>query len=125
MSSPQSAAQTMSDIILRDIDTVLMERIKRVADAHGWGLQAALMQLLEQGLYVCEGELSRSFNDADARALQEAIAAMEDVPNDPGFARIGQVEPPPPAEPDPPASADPSISLPRGLFDEDAPGRGD
>ena len=124
MSSPQSAAQTMSDIILRDIDTVLMERIKRVADAHGWGLQAALMQLLEQGLYVCEGELSRSFNDADARALQEAIAAMEDVPNDPGFARIGQVEPPP-AEPDPPASADPSISLPRGLFDEDAPGRGD
>ncbi|AWV08735.1 hypothetical protein [Marilutibacter maris] len=112
----------MSDIILRDIDSVLMERIKRVADAHGWDLQAALMQLLEQGLYVCEGELSRSFNDADARALQEAIAAMEDVPNDPGFARIGQIEPPPQAEPDPP---DPSISLPRGLFDEDAPGRGD
>ncbi|MCF7222800.1 hypothetical protein [Marilutibacter chinensis] len=104
----------MSDIILRDIDAVLMGRIKRVADAHGWSLQVALMQVLEQGLYVCEGELSRSFDDADARALQEAIAAMEQVPSDPGFAKIGRVEPPPP----PPKAPDQTVSLPRGLFDE-------
>ncbi|WP_208543212.1 hypothetical protein [Marilutibacter alkalisoli] len=81
----------MSDIILRQIDSVLMERIQRVAQAHGWDLQTALMRLLEQGLYVCEGELARSLNDADAKALQDAIAALESVPSDPGFAQIGRV----------------------------------
>ena len=105
----------MNDIILRDIDPVLMERIKRVADAHGWNLQAALMQVLEQGLYVCEGELSRSFDDADARALQEAISALEQVPSDPGFALIGRADPlSPPAAPAPA----PAVSPSHGLFDD-------
>lgn len=111
----------MSDIILRDIDAVLMERIQRVANAHGWSLQVALMQVLEQGLYVCEGELSRSFDDADARALQEAISAMEQVPSDPGFAKIGRVEPPPPAVEAP----DQTVSMPRSLFDDAPPRAGD
>jgi hypothetical protein len=82
----------MSEIILRDIDAVLLERLQRVAEAHGWTQQSALMQILEQGLFVCEGELSGSLSDADARALQEAIAAMESVPSDLGFARIGRVD---------------------------------
>jgi hypothetical protein len=102
----------MSDIILRDIDAVLMERIERIAAAHGWNLQTALMQLLEHGLFACEGELSRSLSDTDARALQDAIAALEGVPSDPGFAMIGRATP---AEDKPEA---PDQSIPSSLFGE-------
>lgn len=80
----------MADTVLLDIDPLLRERIERVAQAHGWGLQAALTHLLEYGLFACESELAGRFDDADARALQSAIAALEGIQDDPGFARIGR-----------------------------------
>lgn len=84
----------MTDIVLHDIDPVLLERIRRVANARSWSLQECLMHLLEHGLFACESRLAARFDDSDARALQEAIAALEGVPSDPGFALIGRVEPP-------------------------------
>lgn len=84
----------MTDIVLHDIDPVLLERIRRVANARSWSLQECLMHLMEHGLFACESRLAGRFDDSDARALQEAISALEGVPSDPGFSLIGRIEPP-------------------------------
>ena len=84
----------MTEIVLRDIDPVLADRIRRVADARRWSLPQALLHLLEQGLYAVEADINVRFSDTDSDALQEAIAALEQVPNDPGFSLIGRVERP-------------------------------
>ena len=67
----------MTETVLIDIDPLLLERVRRVATAHGWGQQQALVHLLEHGLFACEAELAARFSDNDAQALQEAIAALE------------------------------------------------
>ena len=84
----------MTDIILHDIDPLLLDRIKRVATTRSWPLQEALMHLLEHGLFACEAELAARFSDTDAMALQAAISALEGVPSDPGFSKIGRMERP-------------------------------
>lgn len=80
----------MTEIVLRDIDEVLLERIRRVADRRGWALSHALLHLLEQGLYAVEGDGRLSFDNSEADVLQAAIAALESVP-DGVFSLIGQV----------------------------------
>lgn len=104
----------MADIVLRDIDDLLADRIRRVAEANGWPLQEALMHLLEHGLFACEGALAGKLNDADTRALQSAIAALEQVPNDSGFALIGRATVAPARPPGP------DQSIHAQLFDEPA-----
>lgn len=84
----------MTEIVLRDIDPVLADRIRRVADARRWTLPQALQHLLEQGLYAVEADINVRFSDTDSDALRAAIAALEEVPNDPGFSLIGRVERP-------------------------------
>lgn len=79
----------MTDIVLRDIDPVLAERIRRIGDARGWSLPETLLQLLEHGLNACEGDGAVRFDGKEASVLEAAIAALEQVPNDPGFALIG------------------------------------
>lgn len=96
----------MTDIVLRDIDSVLAERIARIAQAHGWSQPQALLHVLERGLHACEGEGSIGLAEREARVLQAAIQAMEHVPSDPGFALIGRAGPPP----EPAAQPDQSIS---------------
>lgn len=90
----------MTEIVLRDIDPVLADRIRRIADARRWDLPRTLQHLLEQGLYAVESDMNVRFSDTDSDALRAAIAALEDVPNDPGFSLIGRVEPP--SEPEAP-----------------------
>ena len=82
----------MTEIVLRDIDPVLADRIRRVADARRWDLPQTLLYLLEQGLYAVEADMNVRFSDTDSDALRAAIAALEGVPNDPGFSLIGRVE---------------------------------
>lgn len=86
----------MTDIVLRDADPVLMDRIGRVAEARGWPLAQALLFLLEHGLFVYESEYAARFDSSENDVLQAAIAALEQVPDDAGFAAIGRV----PASPD-------------------------
>lgn len=86
----------MTDAVLLDINPLLLARIARVAAAHRWGQHEAMVHLLEHGLFACESELAARFTDSDARALQEAIRALEQVESDPGFALIGRVETTPP-----------------------------
>ena len=81
----------MTDIVLKDADPVLFDRIRRVADARGWTLPRALQYLLEQGLHVYEGDGSVRLGNSEADALQAAVAALEQGPGDPGYAPIGRV----------------------------------
>ena len=91
-------APAMTDIVLKGIDELLLERIRRVADRRGWTLSHALQHLLEQGLYAVEGDGKLGFDTSEADVLQSAIAALEGVP-DGVFSLIGQV---PSAKPDQP-----------------------
>ncbi len=87
----------MTDIVLRDIDTVLADRLKRIGQAHGWDMPQTLAHVLELGLHACEGDGAIRLADHEASVLQAAIAALECVPSDPGFALIGRAEPLPQA----------------------------
>jgi hypothetical protein len=84
----------MTEIVLRDIDPMLADRIRRVAESRRWDLPRTLQYLLEHGLYAVEADMNVRFSDTDSDALREAIAALEGVPSDPGFALIGRVERP-------------------------------
>lgn len=84
----------MTDIVLKDIDEVLAERIRRVSDARGWTVPRTLLHLLEQGLHVYEGDGSISFDTSENDVLQAAMAALEQIPDDGGFALIGKVPTP-------------------------------
>lgn len=80
----------MTDIVLRDIDPVLAERIRRIGEARGWSLPDTLLELLEHGLNACEGDGAVRFDGRESSVLEAAISAMEQVPDDPGFALIGR-----------------------------------
>ncbi len=104
----------MSDIVLRNIDQVLMERIGRIADANGWELQGALMHLLEHGLFACETEMAARLSSSDADALKAAIAALEKIPDDGGFSLIGKAG----AAPNSPRPPGPDRADPPRLFED-------
>lgn len=77
--------------MLRDIDDTLQRRIERVAQRHCWSLPEALAQLLEAGLQAHDGPSAQAALDGgENEVLVRAIAAMERLPNDPGFALIGR-----------------------------------
>ena len=93
----------MTDLVLRDIDTVLAERIRKVAQTNSWTVHQTILHLIERGLFASEGGALR-FDSSESDVMQSVIAALETVPNDPGFSLIGRVEPAEPrhaAEPSP------------------------
>ena len=79
----------MTDLVLRDIDTVLADRIRKVAQTNAWTVHQAILHLIERGLYASEGGALR-FDGAESDVMQSMIAALETVPNDPGFSLIGR-----------------------------------
>lgn len=83
----------MTDIVLRDIDPALKARIERVARVRGWDVPEALARLLETGLESVEAALAPDLDGREADVLVGAIAAMERMPDDPGFALIGRAGP--------------------------------
>ena len=83
----------MTDIVLHDIEAILADRIHRISEARGWSLPDTLLRLLEHGLDVYEGDGRSLLDEYEAGALELAIAALEQVPNDPGFALIGRTTP--------------------------------
>lgn len=85
----------MTEIMLRDVDDVLLDRIDRVARRSGWNLSTTLMHLLEQGLHAYEGNGELHFEGGEADVLQAAMDALNDIPDDPGFALIGRAATPP------------------------------
>lgn len=75
----------MTDIVMKDVDPVLADRIRRVAEARGWSVHETIFNLLEQGLYSSESEISSGFNDREVDVLSDAITALKGVPPGPGF----------------------------------------
>lgn len=101
----------MTDIVLRDIDPVLADRIRRIGQAHGWSPSDTLLRLLESGLQAWEGDSAVLLAEHEDGVLQAAIAAMEQVPSDPGFALIGRATPQPETTEPPDQSISPRFDL--------------
>lgn len=80
----------MSESLQIQLDAVLLERVRRVAQARGWSESAALRHLVEHGLFALEPRGTPRLDDHDADILQSAIAALEGIPDDPGFSLIGR-----------------------------------
>ena len=80
----------MTDLVLRDIDPILAERIRKVSEANGWTMHQTILHLIERGLYASEGAALR-FDSKESDVLQSVIAALEGVPNDSGFSLIGRI----------------------------------
>jgi len=83
----------MTDLVLRDIDPIMAERIRKVATTNGWTTHQTILHLIERGLFASEGGAMR-FDSQESDVMQAAIAALETVPNDPGYSLIGRVEVP-------------------------------
>ncbi len=75
----------MQDIVLKDIDEVLAERIRRAGNARGWSRQETLLHLLELGLFASESETRIGFDDSEVNVLSDAIAALRNVPGGHGI----------------------------------------
>jgi hypothetical protein len=54
-------------------------------------MPATLLHLLEHGLNTCEGDGRLGFDHSESDALQAAIAALEQVADDAGYALIGKL----------------------------------
>lgn len=80
----------MSESLQIQLDAVLLERVRRVAQARGWSDTVAIRHLIEHGLFAVEPRGEPRLDDADANILQSAIAALEGIPDDPGFSLIGR-----------------------------------
>lgn len=102
----------MPDLILRNIEPAMLERVQRLADAHGWSVQQALVCLLDRGL-ASSTATDDALDAFDTRVLEEALVALENVPSDPGFALIGRAAPPPPTRDAPDQSIAPGWARPR------------
>lgn len=82
----------MADFLLRDIDERVAERIKEMARQKGWPLNDVILLLIKQALGLAEPEpapvpgdiarLTGSWNDDESRAFQEAMAALNSLPDD-------------------------------------------
>jgi len=82
----------MSENLLLEVDSLLLERVRRYAKASGRTEREAIGHLLEHGLFACEAEMKARFDDSDADALKAAIAALESIQDDPGFSLIGRAK---------------------------------
>lgn len=103
----------MPDLILRNIEPTLLDRVKRLADGRGCSLQAVLVALLDRGL-ACTEDLGDDLDDVDTRVLQEACIALQNLPSDPGFALIGRAAPiSPPVEDAPDQAIAAAWTLPK------------
>lgn len=80
----------MSWNVQLELDPLLLERVRRFAGTRGWSLERALAQLVERGLLAAEAEALPRFDPSDDAALRAAIAAMEQIQDDPGFSLIGR-----------------------------------
>ena len=83
----------MTDIIVRDLEPALLERIKLVGAARGLDMPQTLLELLQLGLHSCEGRGAPPLSTTESSALEAAIKALEQEPDDTGFSLIGRVDP--------------------------------
>lgn len=75
----------MPDLLVKDIDSDIAERIKRLARDRGWPINDVVLSLLRQALGMekpeppLPGDIARltgTWEDEESRALSEAIEAL-------------------------------------------------
>src|SRR5690606_25286729 len=103
--SSAAGGWNMSWNVQLELEPLLLERVRRFANTRGWSLEQALGQLVERGLLAAEAETMPRFDQSDAAALREAIQAMEQFADDPGFSLIGRSG----LDQDDPGRAEPSV----------------
>ena len=82
----------MADFLLRDIDERVAERVKEMARQRGWPLNDVILHLIKQALGLVDpepapvpGDIARlmgAWDDAEARAFQEAMSSFSKLPDD-------------------------------------------
>lgn len=72
----------MTDIVLKELDPALLERIAGFAARQGWGQARTLRFLIEQGLRACTGDERTALDAAEDGVLAAAIGALEQIPDD-------------------------------------------
>lgn len=82
----------MADFLLRDIDERVADRIKEMARQKGWPLNDVILLLIKQALGLVDPEpapvpgdiarLTGAWSDDEARAFEEAMSAMTNLPDD-------------------------------------------
>lgn len=75
----------MTDLVLRDIDPMMVDRIRRISVARGWTQHQTVVNLIEQGLFACEHEVNGGFGHPEVDALADAIAALKLLPSGGSF----------------------------------------
>ncbi|MFC4727387.1 hypothetical protein [Coralloluteibacterium thermophilus] len=79
----------MADILLRDIDPQMTERIMAIARERDWPIQDVVLHLLRQSLGLAEplapvpgdiARLSGAWEDSESRAFGDALRALESLP---------------------------------------------
>lgn len=70
----------MTDLVLRNIDPMLVDRIRRISVARGWTQHQTVVSLIEQGLFTSEHEVNGGFVNPEVDALSDAIAALKLLP---------------------------------------------
>ncbi|SDE06680.1 hypothetical protein [Aquimonas voraii] len=75
----------MPDLLVKDIDSEIADRIKRMARDRGWPINDVVLSLLRQALGMekpeppLPGDIARltgTWEDEESRALKEAIEAL-------------------------------------------------
>jgi len=84
--------EAMADFLLRDIDERVADRIKEMARQKGWPLNDVILLLIKQALGLVDPEpapvpgdiarLTGAWSDDEARAFEEAMSAMTNLPDD-------------------------------------------
>lgn len=82
----------MAAFLVRDIDERVAARLKELARQKGWPLNDVILHLLRQALGLVEpepppvpGDIARlrgTWNDEEARAFEEAMRAINGLPDD-------------------------------------------
>jgi hypothetical protein len=84
----------MPDFLIRDIEPEIAERIKRIARDRGWPINDVILRLLKEALGMLEPEpplpgdiarLAGTYQDEEARVLEEAMKAFQRLPDDQPF----------------------------------------
>ncbi|QIL19630.1 hypothetical protein [Thermomonas sp. HDW16] len=81
----------MTDLVLRDIAPDLAERIRKLAELQGRSVHDVMAEVLDAGVFACEIKLRKQLDLEEEAALKQAIAALEQVPDDTGFGLIGRI----------------------------------
>lgn len=75
----------MPDLVVRGMDTMLLERVRRLALSRGWSHHQAVAALIECGLFYIDMHPGNGFAGTEVEVLQEAVSALEQLPGGADF----------------------------------------